>query len=30
MAIVWHPPKHWDWCIPEDNENEIEKLWKDQ
>ena len=28
LPIVWHPSKWWDWCIPEDEKKETEKLWK--
>ena len=28
MPIAWHPPRWWDWCIPEDEKKETEKLWR--
>ena len=28
MPIAWHPSRWWDWCIPEDEKKETEKLWK--
>ena len=27
MPIAWHPLRWWDWCVPEDEKKEIEKLW---
>ena len=27
MPIAWHPSRWWDWCVPEDEEKEMEKLW---
>ena len=30
MSIAWHPSRMWDWCIPEDEKTEIEKLWKNE
>ena len=27
MPIVWHPSTWWDWCVPEDEKKETEKLW---
>ena len=27
MPIAWHPSRWWDWCIPEDEKQEREKLW---
>ena len=27
MSIAWHPSRHWDWCMPEDEKKETEKLW---
>ena len=26
MPIAWHPLRWWDWCIPEDEKREAEKL----
>ena len=28
MPIAWHPSRYWDWCVPEDEKEETEKLWK--
>ena len=28
MSIAWHPLRWWDWCMPEDEKKEINKLWK--
>ena len=28
MLIAWHPSRWWDWCIPEDEKQETEKLWR--
>ena len=25
--IAWHPSRWWDWCMPEDEKQETEKLW---
>ena len=25
--IPWHPSRWWDWCVPEDEKQETEKLW---
>ena len=25
--VAWHPSRHWDWCMPEDEKKEISKLW---
>ena len=27
MRVVWHPSRWWDWCVPEDEKKETEKLW---
>ena len=27
MRAAWHPSRWWDWCVPEDEKNETEKLW---
>ena len=26
MKIVWHPKGWWDWCLPEDEKNEIKAI----
>ena len=28
LHIAQHPSRWWDWCIPEDEKKETEKLWK--
>ena len=28
IPIGWHPSRWWDWCVPEDEKKETEKLWK--
>ena len=28
IPIAWHPSRYWDWCMPEDEKKEAEKLWK--
>ena len=28
MPIVWHPSRWWDWCVPENEKQETQKLWK--
>ena len=28
LPIAWHPSRWWDWCIPEDEKKETEKLRK--
>ena len=28
IPIAWHPSRHWDWCMSEDEKQETEKLWK--
>ena len=28
MPIAWQPSRWWDWCVPEDDKKETEKLWK--
>ena len=28
LPIAWHPLRWWDWCVPEDEKRETEKLWK--
>ena len=27
MPITWHPSRWWDWCVPEDEKGDAEKLW---
>ena len=27
IEIAWHPDRFWDWCLSEDEKNEIKKLW---
>ena len=27
LPAVWHPSRWWDWCVPEDEKKETEKLW---
>ena len=27
LPIAWHPSRWWDWCVPEDEKKETEKLW---
>ena len=26
MQVAWHPSKGWDWCVPEDEKKDTEKL----
>ena len=26
MPVAWHPSRHWDWCMSEDEKKETEKL----
>ena len=28
LLIAWHPSRYWDWCVPEDDKKETEKLWR--
>ena len=28
LPIAWHPLRWWDWCMPEHEKKEIQKLWK--
>ena len=28
MPTAWHPSRWWDWCIPEEEKKETEKLWQ--
>ena len=28
VLITWHPSRWWNWCVPEDEKQETEKLWK--
>ena len=30
MPIAWHPSRWWDWCVPEEDKKETEKLWNDE
>ena len=27
MRVAWHPSRWWDWCVPENEKEETEKLW---
>ena len=27
LSIAWHPSRWWDWCVPNDEKKETEKLW---
>jgi len=27
LPVAWHPDRHWDWCMSEDEKSEISKLW---
>ena len=27
LPIAWHPSRWWDWCAPNDEKQETEKLW---
>ena len=27
LPNAWHPSRQWDWCVPEDEITETEKLW---
>ena len=27
LPIAWHPSRQWDWCVPEDEKEDAEKLW---
>ena len=27
IKIAWHPNRYWNWCLTEDEKQEIEKLW---
>ena len=27
LHIVWHPSRYWDWCVHEDEKQELKKLW---
>ena len=27
MPIAWHQSRWWDWCVPQDEKKETEKLW---
>ena len=28
LPIAWHPSRYLDWCVPEDEKEEIGKLWR--
>ena len=28
LPIAWHASRYWDWCVPEDDKKETEKLWR--
>ena len=28
MSVTWNPTRWWNWCVPEDEKKETEKLWK--
>ena len=28
MPTAWHPSRWWDWCAPDNQKTETEKLWK--
>ena len=28
MFIAWHPSRWWDWCVPNDEKQDSEKLWR--
>ena len=28
LLIAWHSSRQWDWCMPEDEKKETEKLWE--
>ena len=30
LRVGWHLSRGWDWCMPEDDKKETEKLWKDR
>ena len=30
MPVAWHPTKWWDWCMPEDDKNEIKPFFIDK
>ena len=27
LPIAWYPSRYWDWCVPEEEKKETEKLW---
>ena len=27
LPIAWHPSRYWNWCVPEDERKDIEKMW---
>lgn len=28
LPLTWHPDRYWDWCMPEDEKQEISNLWE--
>ena len=30
MPVAWHSTRCWDWCLPEDEEREIEPIFIDE
>ena len=28
VPTAWHPSRWWNWCVPEDEKKETEKLWR--
>ena len=26
MPVPWHPTRHWDWCVPEDEKKRNRKI----
>ena len=28
LPTAWHPPRRWNWCVPEDEKKQMEKLWR--
>ena len=30
MPVAWHPNRWWDWCVPEDEEKEIDSMLKEE
>ena len=27
LSVAWNPSRYWDWCMSEDEKQQIEKLW---